>query len=130
MKTDSFGTFARFLTSGTILNLIGLLLFSVLIATDVKGENATIIVSLILLPIAFLSNKKIVFRDGKRSLQTKYRFVLIYLLIVACNYLYLRFFLQIFHAPELIAQVFFLSVVVVISFLVQKLWVFRLDSKK
>jgi putative flippase GtrA len=127
---NSFGTFARFLTSGTILNLIGLLLFSVLIATGVKGENATIIVSLSLLPFTFLSNKKIVFRDGKRSSQTMYRFVLIYLLIVACNYFYLRFISQLFRVHELIAQVFFLSVVVVGSFLVQKLWVFRLDSKK
>ena len=130
MTTDSLGTFARFLTSGLILNLIGLFLFSVLLNLDVNGQNAALISSLILLPFAFLANSKIVFRDNSKGLQAKQRFMVTYSLVVACNYFYLSIVLRVFRSHEFIAQLSFLIGMVVVSFLVQKLWVFQSDSKQ
>ncbi len=122
--------FARFLTLGIVLNLIGLLLFTGLISEGIKAENASLIVSFTLFPFAFMGNKNIVFRDRSGDVRTGYRFFVTYSMVVACNYFYLRIVLQMFRIHELIAQVFFLGVVVMGSFLVQKLWVFRLDLKK
>jgi putative flippase GtrA len=120
-----FRAFGKFLSWGIILNLLGLLLFSGFIALGTKAESASIIVSLILLPLAFAANKNIVFRDTERAARARYRFVIVYSIVVAINYLYLRIVLENFRIHELIAQLTFLSVVVVGSFVVQKFWVFR-----
>ena len=125
MKTNSFRTFVKFFTSGMILNLIGLVLFSMIVAAEVSGQNASLIASIILLPFAFLANRNIVFNENDKSTQTKLRFVSTYSLVVACNYLYLAIVLQRFRGHELLAQLSFLIGIVLISFLIQKYWVFR-----
>jgi putative flippase GtrA len=127
MKMDSIGTFARFLTWGFLLNLIGVLLFYALIKSGAPGENALLIASFVLMPFSFMANKNIIFHNSLGGTRARYRFVFAYLVVVACNYLYLRILLQIFRVDALIAQLIFLGVVVIGSFLLQKLWVFRSD---
>ena len=120
-----FGSLIRFLASGSILNLIGLILFFTLVTLGIRADFAALLGSLVLLPAAFIANRKFVFNDEMDAANPARRFVYTYVLVVTANYFFLRYILVKFPGKEMFAQVCFLVLTVMLSYLAQKLWVFR-----
>ena len=125
MLASNFGNIGKFLTSGLILNLAGLMLFHVLVQSGIIGEYAAVYSSLTLLPIAYAVNRRFVFEAADNSRKSGRKFLITYSLVMGANYIVLKNVLFLFPGKETLVQICFLGMVVIGSFLAQKHWVFK-----
>ncbi len=94
-----------------------------------KGHIAALILSFcITFPIGFFMAKFVVFSDSRMNWKVQmFRYLMVCLFNLALNYILLKILVERFHIYPIIAQVITLVVVIVISYIAQRNFSFRLS---
>ena len=96
-----------------------------------EGHTAALILSTsVNFPLGFLLNKYVVFSESnlKGRIQL-FRYLVFFVFCLFLNYVLLKFLVEALQWPAILSQIFTTAVVIVVSYLTQKHFTFRVERK-
>lgn len=119
------GKIGRYGVVGIILNVIGVILFGVLVHSGLQANISLLCSSILLFPAAYHLNKRYVFQLQEDSSRSRVKFIATYFLILFLNLFLLEILLRVTNLEAVIAQISIFIFLVIMNFTVQSRWIFK-----
>lgn len=125
--SKSFESFVKFGIVGVLNTLINWLIFAVLNFLGIYYILANIIAYCVATANSYFFNSKWVFKyNGKNKKGATIKFIILNLIGLGLNTIILYFLVDIMNLNKLISLVIATAIVMVVNYIVNKLWVFKM----
>lgn len=127
-STTSLARFWTFVWVGGLNTLIGYSVFVVAFKVGGLQYNIALLIAYAVgIVIGYLNHRRVTFQSKAKHRTAFTRFVITYAVVYGINALLLTALIELAHIAPLIAQLISLVIVTLLSFVVQRYWVFRHD---
>lgn len=127
-STTSLARFWTFVWVGGLNTLIGYSVFVVAFKFAGLQYNVALLIAYAVgIVIGYLNHRRVTFQSKAKHRTAFTRFVITYAVVYGINALLLTALIELAHIAPLIAQLISLVIVTLLSFVVQRYWVFRHD---
>ncbi len=124
----SLAKFWTFVWVGGLNTLIGYTVFVMAFKVGGLQYNIALLIAYAVgIAIGYINHRRVTFKSKSKHRTAFTRFVITYVGIYGINALLLTALIELAHIAPLIAQLISLTVVTLLSFVVQRYWVFRHD---